>query len=402
MITTFYPPYHFGGDGTYVRILAHALARRGHEVTVIHDRNAYELLSDGSSPQPQQQPDGVVVHGLRSRYGALSCLATHQAGRPVFHGSRIAEILSAGFDVIHFHSISLIGGPGILAYGRGLKLFTAHEYWLVCPTHILWRHNRELCTEKQCMRCLVSYRRPPQLWRMGSLLARNCRHIDAFITSSRSCANRHREFGFESPMHIMAPFLPSEEQTKPAEGSEKSRPYVLFVGRLEAIKGLQDVIAAVDRESSFELWVAGAGKYENELRGLASDKPAIRFLGYQEADALRDLYRNAHAVVVPSLCYEVLPMVILEAFREGVPIIARNLGPFPEVVDATGGGLLFDTQSELRQALNKVTSDKQYRESLACAAPKPSRHWTESAGLARYFEIIEMAARRRNGSGVAQ
>ena len=45
MVTTFYPPYHFGGDGTYVRALSEALVKRGHEVTVVHCEDAYRLAA---------------------------------------------------------------------------------------------------------------------------------------------------------------------------------------------------------------------------------------------------------------------------------------------------------------------------------------------------------------------
>ena len=123
MVTTFYPPHHFGGDAVFIRRLAHALARRGHAVEVIHDVDAFEMLHPGVSPGPIDEPDGVRTHPLRSRLGRLSCLATHQTGRPVVHGARIRRILEGGrFDVIHFHNVSLVGGPGVLAYGSGIKL----------------------------------------------------------------------------------------------------------------------------------------------------------------------------------------------------------------------------------------------------------------------------------------
>ena len=44
-LTTFYPPYNFGGDGIGIERLAHGLVRAGHEVTVIHDADAYETLA---------------------------------------------------------------------------------------------------------------------------------------------------------------------------------------------------------------------------------------------------------------------------------------------------------------------------------------------------------------------
>ncbi|MCG8469299.1 MAG: hypothetical protein MJB57_14010 [Gemmatimonadetes bacterium] len=66
MLTTFYPPYNFGGDGIGIRRLARALAGRGHEVTVIHDVDAFDLLHDGAEPEPQSEPEGVKVVPLRS------------------------------------------------------------------------------------------------------------------------------------------------------------------------------------------------------------------------------------------------------------------------------------------------------------------------------------------------
>jgi hypothetical protein len=66
MVTTFYPPYNFGGDGQYVRRLAHALVRRGHEVDVIHDADAYRRLGGGAEREPLAEPKALTVHSLRN------------------------------------------------------------------------------------------------------------------------------------------------------------------------------------------------------------------------------------------------------------------------------------------------------------------------------------------------
>ena len=65
MITTFYPPYSFGGDAVGVQRLSAALVRRGHQVTVIHDVGAYELLHRGPAPDPYEEQDGIRVHRLK-------------------------------------------------------------------------------------------------------------------------------------------------------------------------------------------------------------------------------------------------------------------------------------------------------------------------------------------------
>ncbi|MEZ5360872.1 MAG: glycosyltransferase family 4 protein [Bryobacterales bacterium] len=273
--------------------------------------------------------------------------------------------------------------------------------------HILWKHNRQLCDGRECVKCSLSYGRPPQLWRSGSYLDSCAAHVDAFTTLSESCAARHREFGFSYPMQVLQPFLSAApEDEGGGELPTATRPYCLFAGRLEETKGLQDVIPLFDDNSPAELWIAGAGAYEPELRKLAQGRKTVRFLGYQRFANLRRLYRGARVVVMPSLCYEVFPMVVLEAFREGVPVIARARGPFPEILTSSQGGLLFETQQELRGALDLALHDNDVRERLSNNARNAfEQNWTEEAGLNRYFAFIEQLAQKRGKhtlAGVAQ
>src|SRR4030095_4353404 len=140
MFSTFYPPYSYGGDGITVQRLSRALVRAGHEVTVVHDADAYTSLGH-PVPDATRVDDGVEVVTLRSALGMMSVLLTHQFGRPVVHGPEIERLLAARhFDVVHFHNVSLVGGPGLFALARdSVTMYTAHEHWLVCPTHVLWR-----------------------------------------------------------------------------------------------------------------------------------------------------------------------------------------------------------------------------------------------------------------------
>ena len=397
MITTFYPPANFGGDGHAVRRLAHALARRGHEVHVIHDVDAFRSLTSKPDRAPLAEPEGVHVHPLQSALGMLSPLATQQLGRPLVHGREIRRILDGGFDVINFHNISLVGGPAILGFGTGIKLYTAHEHWLVCSSHILWRHNREVCTGRECLRCVLHYRRPPQLWRAGSLLEREARHVDEFLTMSEFAAHNHAQFGFDRPMRVIPAFLPDASPIAPrAADSADAPPYLLFVGRLEAIKGLQDIIPRFVGAQGPELWIAGSGDYEPELRALAGGMPRVRFLGFQSEDQLRLLYRDALAVVIPSVCYEVFPLVVLEAFREGTPIIARDFGPFPEIVRVSEAGLLFNTPEQFDAAVLALSTDASRRAAMGRAAAAAFAHnWSEDVAMERYFGVIREVAKRR-------
>ena len=140
MLTTFYPPHSFGGDAIGIQRLSRALVRRGHDVTVVHDLDAFDALRQGPPRvAPSDDDEGVRVVRLRSGMGMLSPLLTQQLGRPVANRATIRAILAEGdFDVVNFHNVSLIGGPGLFSLaGDAVTLYMAHEHWLVCPTHVL-------------------------------------------------------------------------------------------------------------------------------------------------------------------------------------------------------------------------------------------------------------------------
>ena len=421
-ITTFYPPYNSGGDGIGIQRLVEALEKRGHHNTVIHDADAYAMLSGGKRPELPPARENLEVHPLRSRFGALSELLTQQLGQPVVHARRIRQLLRDGrFDVINFHNVSLVGGPGIYPFGEGLKLALAHEHWLVCPSHVLWRYGRERCPEKDCLRCVLAHKRPPQLWRYTNRIGREARHVDAFIAMSEFSRGKHAEFGFEPEMRVLPYFLPdlsAEELAQPdsrtSTESPRERPYFLFVGRLEKIKGLDDVIPIFREFPDADLLIAGDGEYTEELRSIASKAGVdgqrgdgefagrVEFLGRIEPDALRRYYAHAEALIVPSVCFETFGIILIEAFRQRTPVIARRLGPFPEIVEKAGGGELFENSEELIASMRRML-DPEHRERLASAARAAfTEHWSESVVVPRYLELAGQVAEEKGDQDLAQ
>jgi glycosyltransferase involved in cell wall biosynthesis len=406
-ITTFFPPHNFGGDGVFVYRLAGELASRGHHVEVIHDADAFRLLHRGEVA-PAPPPPRVVVHTLRSRFGALSPLITQQLGVPGLKGPRIRAILAAGrFDVIHYHNVSLVGGPGVLAYGDAVKLYSMHEHWLVCPMHVLWRYGREVCPKKECLRCQIHGKRPPQWWRYTGLLERSLRHVDLFLAGSEFTRARHlAELDIPVVRSASPYFLPVEGDGAPGESGgdppASLRPYFLFVGRLEKIKGLQNVIAAFREYHDADLLVAGDGEYAQELRAAAAGLPHVRFLGRLPYAQLRSLYTGAVAAIVPSLCVETFGLVILEAYAHGTPVIVNRVGAPPEIVAETGGGIVYESGEDLARALHALRDDPALRARLSAAARDAfAKRWTPDAHLRGYFEMIRDAAVRKGKPDVA-
>lgn len=400
MVTTFYPPYHFGGDAVYTYRLSNALARRGHQVDVIHDLDSFYLAHPNEPTSQFENHPNVTVYSLKSPAGFLSPLATQQTGQPLFK-QKIKRLLESNhYDVIHFHNVSLIG-PGAFEYGNSVKLQTLHEHWLLCPLHILWKFGREVCTHRQCFFCTLHGRRPPQLWRYTHFLEDHLKLIDQFISPSRFTHEKHAEMGLDLPMTVLPHFLPEYAEEKARAAAVQPRPYFLFAGRLVNIKGLQSLFPLFRNYPSADLVVAGEGDYGSTLQELARDLPQVKFVGMLPYKELRELYRNAIALIVPSICYEVFGMVLIESFSVKTPVIVRDLGGLPEVVSDSNGGFVYRTDADLVQAMARLQDDAALRRQLGeNGYAAYARLWSEEPHLKKYFEIIQNVVERkvdRNG-----
>jgi glycosyltransferase involved in cell wall biosynthesis len=399
-LSTFYPPWSFGGDAIYIHRLARALGDDGHRVDIGHCRDAYDLLHPAAPPASFPGHPNVHVHALGTPIGRFGPLLAHQTGRPLLKRHQIESLLAQRqYDVVHFHNISLLG-PGVLEVSASgttpLKLYTAHEHWLVCPTHVLWKFNREVCVQPQCLQCTLRARRPPQAWRYTGALERAARHVHQFIAPSRFAVASHAGRGFAPPMAALPYFVDRADADWQTPGPRpQERPYFLFVGRLEAIKGLQTVIAAWDRVPEFDLLVAGAGEHERALRAQAARNPRVHFLGHVPQEALGALYVHAVACLVPSLVYETFGIIVIEAFMRKTPVIARDLGSLTEIVEDSGGGLVFRTDDELVAAIERLGRAPEERRALGERGYDAYlRFWSRDAHMTRYYALLAETAQR--------
>jgi glycosyltransferase involved in cell wall biosynthesis len=408
-ITTFYPPYHFGGDAMYIYRLSHALAEAGHKVDVVHCVDSYHLLHPGPPPIRFAEHPNVVRHELRSGMGALSPLLTQQTGRPWLKKKSIQDVLGAGdHDVIQFHNISLIG-PGVLrmnnARGNAVKMYMTHEHWLVCPLHVLWKFNSRPCEKPECLKCTLHGRRPPQLWRYTGYLERCARHVDQFVSPSRFTARMHADRRFPVPVAHLPYFIDRADDDWQNPGPRpQEKPYFLFVGRLEVIKGLQNVIGLWNqRAPEWDLLVAGTGAADKDLRALAASNPRIKFLGARSQRELGTLYYHALACIIPSVTFETFGMINIEAFARKTPVIAHDLGALPEVVEDSGGGFVYRTQEELLDSARRIAESPRLRAELGERGYRAFvQHWTREAHLHKYFGYIDACRERKRGKTAAE
>jgi len=228
------------------------------------------------------------------------------------------------------------------------------------------------------------------------------RHVDAFISPSDFTLRRHHADGLDIPIVPIPYCLGPEAEELPPPGALDgvplpSRPFFLFVGRLEKLKGLQTVIPLFREGGEADLVVAGDGDYASELRRLAAGCERIHFLRWLTPAQLRGVYARAVALLVPSITFETFGQVFIEAYAARTPVIVRDLGPMPEIVAESGGGFVFRDDAGLRDAMERLQADPALRDALGEAGYRAYRsRWTEEVHLERYLGLIgDIRARKR-------
>ena len=394
MVTTFYPPYSFGGDGSYVRALSRALVARGHDVEVIHCADAYEFLHGGPPAAEGAADPGIVVHSVRTGMGALSPLVTQQTGAPGPKSAKLKAVLNRGFDVIHFHNVSLIGGPGVLSLGQArCKLYTLHEHWLICPTHIFWKNRRHACDRPTCFSCSVRSGIPPQLWRYTKLRDNALAHVDRLLSPSAYTAERHKAAGIARPMDI----LPLFSALEPPAAPRTDQGYFLCVGRVTAPKGVDALVRAVASAPDLRLRVVGQGDLRDSLARTHAGHPNVEFLPQVPQAQLTELYAGARALIVPSAAPETFGLTVVEAAAHGVPSIVRtSAGGALEFIASAKAGIAYTSDAELISAMRLLSE----RPELAAEMGEKARAaylggYTRDRHLDAYLRCVEAAISSR-------
>ena len=93
--------------------------------------------------------------------------------------------------------------------------------------------------------------------------------------------------------------------------------------------------------NKISLKIVGTGPMEPQILNEMKHLYGVELLGEQTKEQVRQLMKKARVLIFPSLCYEGLPMVIIEAFSVGLPVIASNLGSMSTLIDHNQTGLHF-------------------------------------------------------------
>jgi len=330
-------------------------------ILVVHNRYQYSggedavvrdevglLLHHGHSIELLKQDNDAIV-GIR---GKLIASAS------VFYSAHSRKRMKDAIhdfqpDIIHVHNWFPMLSPSIVmeADSAGVPIVqTLHNYRMLCANGLLYR-NGSVCTdcigksfpiagiEHGCYRgsrvgsgivtAAYAFHRLAHTW--------DC--VDLFIAVS----------GFERDVLVRSGMAADKIVVKQNfVGSDtwmnetNKESFALFVGRLSPEKGIRTLLAAWNSgRIPLPLKIIGDGPMIDEVRSCTASNISVEYLGAQLPKAVYREMARARFLVFPSEWYETFGRTVIEAFAQGTPVLAADLGGVRELVKEGETGFLF-------------------------------------------------------------
>ncbi|MBP6344118.1 MAG: glycosyltransferase [Candidatus Omnitrophica bacterium] len=322
-----------GGEDAVARSEIDMLKSFGHEV-IIYERHNDEIA--------RLNPLRKTAHFLSLAYNKN----TYRQLRVLLREQRP--------DIAHFHNIYYMMTPAVYkaCHDEGVPVVQSlHNYRMMCSNALLFRdgHVCEDCLEKniwegvrhRCFRnssvmtAMMAFNLD-KLWRQGVWV----NDVDRYIVAAEFTRGKYVDRGIPVEKISFKPHFIDVNLSR----REKDAGYALYLGRLSQEKGVDTLLAAWESLKDIPLKIVGTGPLEAKLKDLAIEKKLtnVEFLGFLKERQCLEILREATTLVIPSVCYENFPRVVVEAFACGVPVVASRLGSLQELIEDGVTGLLFE------------------------------------------------------------
>ena len=270
-------------------------------------------------------------------------------------------------DIVHVHNFFPLLTPAIYdaCNQRDVPVVqTLHNYRIMCAGALLLRDGKvcESCVNKspyigalhRCYRNsffgslavahFISKHQKLKTWSIK---------VDRLIALTEFSKNKYIESGVDASRLVVKPNFIEDTLADVAPLPPYQRNGVLFVGRLSEEKGIHSLLDAW-KDLDITLKIAGDGPLRS-LIGKQHNK-RIRLLGNIPRQQVANEMANARILVIPSVWYEGFPMVLLEAFSQGLPVVATDLGNVGQIVAKHGAGKTFSSgdAEKLKSAVDNL------------------------------------------------
>ena len=312
-------------------------------------------------------------------------------------------------DVVHVHNTWFALSPAVmsrLARGRFPVVVTVHNFRTVCVNGLLMRDELpcELCVGTHPGHGVVHrcYRGSAVLSASAAMtigVARRSgvweRDVRRFLVLDDAAVAPLVAGGIPADLITVHPnFVPAGE-ARPAPPSTSTD--IVYAGRLSPEKGIQVLLEAWRRVApdGVTLHVYGDGPLRAELEQRAV--PGVQFHGRVSRDHVAAVLRSARALIFPSICREMGPLIPLEAAAAGLPILVSDLVGIAGCVEEAGAGwtMAAGDAAALADRLRVLNDDAEIDRAGEAARVLHGRRFGPETALRTLQTTYELASYRR-------
>jgi glycosyltransferase involved in cell wall biosynthesis len=320
-----------GGEDLVFAAEGNLLREKGHDVI--------EYIEHNDRIRTMGRLD-VALHtlGFRDSYKKVSYLLTKE--KP---------------DIAHFHNTFPLISPAAYyaCYDHNIPVVQSlHNFRLLCPAATLYRegHICEDCLGKSIAwpgilhKCYhESHTQTAVISAMISthnLLGTWGKKVDIYIAGTEFMRQKFILGGLPGEKIVVKPNFITVNNVQRG----KTGDFALFVGRLVTEKGVQTLLKSW-KSLKIPLKIVGDGPLQDMVIDFLKENRSlpVEYLGKLERKAVQSLLYKTRFLVFPSEWYEAFPMIIIDAFLSGVPVIASRLGAAEKIIENEFSGLYFDS-----------------------------------------------------------
>ncbi len=381
-----------GGEDSVFHAEHQLLQKAGHDVQT--------LLFDNRSIQTIKQK---LTLGFKSLYNTQS-------------KSQLGKVI-ADFNpqIIHIHNLFYIASPSILYEAQKTSIpvvMTLHNYRLICSGALLFRDNRpclscinsDLPLKGIIYKCynnsLIQSTQITLTTGIHKKLGTWKNHVDKFIALTEFAKSIFEKSSLnvsQDQLTIKPNFV--EDYGISEEGARND--HYLFVGRLTEEKGINVVLNAFEN-STHRLEIVGDGPLKTLVEAKSTSHKNIIYHGLREKDFVIEKLKSCKALIFPSMWFEGLPIIILEAFSTGTPVIASDIDNINTIISNGNNGLHFKTgnHEDLLEKLSKFGDEKSHSNLYTNARNTYENLYHPDANYKKLMQIYNDAinAKKKNHS----
>ena len=366
MINKFLHPN--GGSETYIFKLGDFLKEKGHEVQYFGMEHENRCVGNSVD----SYTSNMDFHGGSKLSKLIYPLKTIYS----FEARKKIRLVLDSFkpDVCHINNFNYQLTPSIIVEikkwekktGKRCKIiFTAHDYQLVCPNHMLHNINDKKNCEKclggnfyNCMkgRCIHSSflksvigMAEAYFWKFNGVY----KNIDKIIC----CSNFLKTKMDTNPIFAEKTIAIHNFIDKVNWQETEKKDYVLYFGRFSEEKGIGTLIDVCKSLPNIQFIFAGTGPLEEKINGIKN----IKNVGFKKGEELEKLIKEAKFSIYPSKWFENCPFSVMESQMYGTPVIGARIGGIPELIEDGKTGELFENGNfeDLKSKISNLYNDNE-------------------------------------------